>query len=98
MARSATVVRLPTRRNRVNRLLSRAESQKRPVEIDPALSKLLDLIQASPMSYAAICDKSGVSRACIRRWELGLTKKPFGITMDMVAQAIGYRRGDWQRL
>lgn len=106
MPKSNNVVRLvrsspaPKRaRPRVNTIShSQASKGYRFIEKDPVLERLVDLIEQSPLTYKEICDSSGVSWQTIRNWRTGKTKKPQNVTMDFVARAIGYRRGDWARI
>lgn len=97
MARTATVIKLPTRsKPRVNRV-SHAQRDKgyKFIEKDPVLDALITLVEQSPKSLKAICDQSGVSQSCLRNWMYGKTKRPQNITMEFVARAIGYQRGPW---
>jgi hypothetical protein len=100
MARASNVVKLSERRKpRVNRISHAARDKGyRHIDKDPVLIRLIEIVEQSPKSLKKICDESGVSQSCIRNWMYGRTKRPHNVTMDFVARAIGYARGDWKRL
>jgi len=67
-------------------------AQRTPAPADRAMVELVALLNKRKPNLSELCEKSGVSRSCIRKWQLGETRRPQGATMDFVARQIGYHR------
>lgn len=79
------------RKPSVNARLAHVTSY-RGLDKDPVLIQVINLVEESPMTLAAIANKSGVAESTIRNWIGGHTRRPQNITMEFVLRAIGYER------
>jgi transposase-like protein len=61
------------------------------VGVDPLLLQVNLLLKNSPVTIAAIANKSGVSAGTLRRWARQKTKRPQALTLRFALRAIGYQ-------
>lgn len=73
---------------------------------DPVMEALCDIIDKSGLSIGDIIKRVyedtnhhvNIHYKTIENWLSGKTKRPHNVTMDAVAHALGYTRGDWKRI
>jgi hypothetical protein len=64
--------------------------QYRAIKHDPMMLQINMLVKNSKMTPTAICNKSGISKTCLRNWMKLKTRRPQGVTMKFVLRVLGY--------
>lgn len=57
---------------------------------DPILDEVHRAIELSGLTWTQISNRCGVSKSCLRNWELGKTRRPQHITIKFVLETCGY--------
>ena len=71
------------------RVLWSPDRPKRP-DIDPMLDALRNALRTDDRSYLAKANVSGLAPLTIKRIEVGITKRPTSITVQMAYKMLGY--------
>lgn len=57
---------------------------------DPLLEQLLVEMKKDPRSRNAKANVSGLSPACLKRWDDGTTRRPQAVSLQMAWRMLGY--------
>ena len=68
-------------------------ARNRPVKpvVDPIYSTIRSKLMLDGRSYYALSQASGLSASTIRNWENNKVRRPQSLSLQMAAQALGYR-------
>jgi transcriptional regulator with XRE-family HTH domain len=72
------------------------------VDKDPVIDKLRTIVQREGFigggGFRKLSRLSGVSQASIYNWFNGATRRPQNASIEAVARAMGYRRGEFEKV
>ncbi len=61
-------------------------------DFDPAMRRTCLILGREKDRITFAATKSGVARSTIKNWMSGKTRRPYGVTIDFVLDALGYHR------